>query len=44
MTRNDQARVQFLAFGKRSVVRVRTTTPSAGTVLSGSQDVPVVVE
>ena len=41
MTRNDQAQVQFVAFGKRSLVRVRTTTPPAGTVLTGSQDVAV---
>ena len=41
MTRNDQARVQFIAFGKRSVIRVRTTTPPAGTVLTGSQAIEV---
>jgi hypothetical protein len=44
MTRNDQAQVQFLAFGKRSLIRVRTTTPPAGTVLTGSQAVSVVVK
>ena len=44
MTRNDQAQVQFVAFGKRSLVRVRTTTPPAGTVLTGSQDVPVMIK
>ncbi len=41
LTRNDQARVQFAAFGKRHLVRVRTTTPPAGKVLSGSQFVEV---
>ena len=41
LTRNDQARVQFLAFGKRHVVKVRTATAPAGQVLSGRAFIPV---
>jgi hypothetical protein len=36
LVRNDQARVDFFAFGKRHVVRQRLTTPPAGKVMSGS--------
>ncbi|HEY3531197.1 MAG TPA: hypothetical protein VGK78_18790 [Nocardioides sp.] len=43
LVRNDQAQIQFLAFGKRHVVRVRTTTAPAGKVLTGSRYLPVVV-
>jgi hypothetical protein len=36
LVRNDQARVQFAAFGKRQLVRSSTATPPTGEVLSGS--------
>jgi hypothetical protein len=41
MTRNDQARVELDAFGKHSVIRVRTTTPAFGRVLTGRAFLPV---
>ncbi|HEY2877854.1 hypothetical protein [Nocardioides sp.] len=44
LTRNDQAQVRFLAFGKRHVVKVNTTTAPAGKVLSGRAFIPVKVK
>jgi hypothetical protein len=43
LTRNDQAQVQFLAFGKRHAIKVNTTTAPAGKVLSGRAFIPVKV-
>jgi hypothetical protein len=43
MTRNDQARVELDVFGKRSLIRVRSTTAPAGKVLSGRSFIPVKV-
>jgi hypothetical protein len=43
LTRNDQARVGFFAFGKRQVVHVETKTAPAGKVMTGRKLVGVVV-
>lgn len=41
LTRNDQARVQMVSFGKTGYLRVVTKSAPVGTVMSGNVDLPV---